>query len=133
MTPWALRLDLSTALKEKSKSVRKLSILSLYTRLMSSTHVLRASWLYFQARQEKSPKKLGSKSTRKYQNGVRKVKPRSCLEYFSLMRFICSIWNVSLSSTEHLKARQLPSSSSPLTEVSLISEVLTTRGKAFMT
>ena len=65
MMPWVHKPDLSTALKVKLKRERKLFILLLFMRSMSSTHVRKDFWHSFLVLLVKSLKKLENKLTKR--------------------------------------------------------------------
>lgn len=128
MMLWVLKLDLSTVLKDRFKKENKSFILLLFTKSMSSTQDLKDFWLFFQEPLVRSLKKSDSRSIRRYLNGEKKERLRLSLEYFSLTRYTCWIWNVFLSSTELLRVMLLLLSFQPPIEVSQTLEELTTKG-----
>ena len=89
MTLWALRLDLSTALKDRSKRENRLFTLLLFIKSMLLTQDLKAFWPSSQEPLDKLLNKSENKSIRKYQNGDKKEKLKSCLEFCSSIKFIC--------------------------------------------
>lgn len=113
--------------KAKSKSARKLSIQSPYTRLTLSTQGLKDSWRYSLVTLVISRRIFVIRLTRRLLSGEKRVKLRLFLVCCLLMRFICWIWSASPSSIEHLRANQHQSSSSQRTEVSQISAAPTTK------
>ena len=89
MTLWALRLDLSTALKDRSKRENRLFTLLLFIKSMLLTQDLKAFWPSSQEPLDKLLNKSENKSIRKYQNGDKKEKLKSYLEFCSSIKFIC--------------------------------------------
>ena len=101
------KLDSYNVQKEKSKKGRKWFILSLSMKQMSSIVDNKASQLYLQETLVKSNRKSESRLIRKQENGEKKEKLIQFQEYYSLMKSICQILSVSLSSIEHWKMKLL--------------------------
>ena len=110
------------------KKEKKLSTQSLFMKSMSLTQDHKDSLHFSQELQDKSLNKSDNRSIKKYQNGENKEKLKLFPEFYLSTKFICLIWNASLSSIELLKVMLPQLSSLLLTEELPISEVQTTKG-----